>query len=115
MPERVYAVVPEILVEIAESDEDTRNRIAASRVLVQMEGQRIGAEEKAGTTNNVNVTVNQHAEGGIIENKAAVDAAAAWLAAMANDAGDSGGAGVVCDAGSVPSPKTLGSPEQETH
>lgn len=93
--------------------ENERNQISAAQVLVSADKINV-TEQEAEPQPGVNVTVNQYAaEGGTIDNKAAVDAAANWLAAVANDAGDPGGAGVVRDAGALPSPEAPGPLEQE--
>jgi hypothetical protein len=90
-------------------------RMKALETYIRMYGQNLKANEtKEPQAQGVSVTVNQYAsDGGVIENQAAVDAAATWIAAMAHDEVHPGGLGVVRDAGAVQSPAALGPPEQD--
>jgi hypothetical protein len=115
VPPRAYKHLPEVMTKIAEDEnEDTNARINATRAVAMMHGQNIEADkEDEETAGGFNLTVNQYAsDGGSITNgnKAALDAAAAWFAAVADDAGESSEFGVVCDEGEVPrrtSPETV--------
>jgi hypothetical protein len=90
-------------------------RMKALETYVRMYGQNLKADEAKETqAQGVSVTFNNYAsDGGTINNPEAVDASCRWIAAMANDEVNPGGAGVVRDAGSVPSPPALGPPEQD--
>lgn len=118
VPKRAYKVVPRKMLELVEQSEDERIVIGAAKVLTDIEKQKAAAEgvaqPKGDTT--VSVTVHQHAgDGGTINNgsQAALDAAAAFVRAVAGDAGEPGGAGLVLDAGAVPGASPPGPLEPE--
>lgn len=113
VPDDIEQKMVDRAIEIMDDKKDNRAALKAIDFLKTVIDDNDGVT-KEGTTNHFNVTVNQNAsDGGIIENKAAVAAAADWVAAMANDAGDAGGDRMVRDAGPVQSSPTLGPLEQE--
>jgi hypothetical protein len=111
-----YEEFPQWLYDTWKHAKSARLRFKAGHELSVLLEKKKAREAKQGGSSTVNVTVNQHAgDGGTINNgnQEALDAAAAFIRAMASDESDPSRTGVVRDAGNVQSPPTLGPPEPE--